>query len=160
ELGIGTGRIALPLAAQGLEVHGIDASESMVTKLRAKPGGERLTVTLGNFADVPVSFKYSLVFVVFNTLFALSSQEEQVRCFSNGAWRRARGGRFLIEAFVPDLTRFERDQIGQAPRVDAGEIRLEASRHDRMNQRVSSQQVVIDDNGIRLFPVQVRYAWP
>jgi len=160
ELGIGTGRIALPLAAQGVEVHGIDASEAMVAKLRAKPGGERLPITLGNFADVPVSHRYSLVFVVFNTLFGLSSQEEQVRCFSNVASRLVPGGRFLIEAFVPDVTRFERDQIVQAIRVDAGEIRLEASRHDSLNQRVSSQQVVIDDTGIRLFPIQVRYAWP
>src|SRR5262245_36647962 len=75
ELGIGTGRVALPLAAQRLEVHGIDASEAMVAKLRAKPGGDRLPVTIGDFTDVNVPHKYSLVFVVFNTFFALSSQE-------------------------------------------------------------------------------------
>jgi len=160
ELGIGTGRVALPLAAQGLEVHGIDASEAMVAKLRAKPGGDCLPVTVGNFANVDVAHKYSLVFVVFNTFFALSSQEEQVRCFANVASRLEAGGRFLIEAFVPDLSRFTGGQLVQATRVDAGEVRLEASRHDRAAQRVSSQYVLIDEAGIRLYPVQVRYCWP
>ena len=159
ELGIGTGRVALPLAMQGVEVHGIDASEAMVAKMRAKPGGERLRVTIGNFADVDVAHKYSLVFVVFNTFFALSTQEEQVRCFANVASRLEPGGRFLIEAFVPDLSRFTGGQLVQATRVGAGEVRLEASRHDRAAQRVSSQYVLIDEAGIRLYPVQVRYCW-
>ena len=160
ELGIGTGRVALPLAMQGVEVHGIDASEAMVAKMRAKPGGEQVPVTMGNFASVDVVHKYSLVFVVFNTFFALSSQEEQVRCFANVASCLKQGGRFLIEAFVPDLSRFTGGQLIQATRVDAGEVRLEASRHDRAAQRVSSQHVLIDEAGIRLYPVQVRYCWP
>jgi SAM-dependent methyltransferase len=159
ELGIGTGRVALPLAGQGLEVHGIDASAAMVAKLRAKPGGDRLPITIGNFAEVAVDPKYSLVFVVFNTFFGLSSQEEQVRCFANVASRLQPGGRFLIEAFVPDLTRFTGNQL-LATRVDADEVTIEASRHDRANQYVSSQAIIIDEAGIRLYPVQVRYAWP
>src|SRR6266571_6023919 len=85
ELAIGTGRVALPLAARGIEVHGIDASEAMVSKLRARPGGESIPVTMGNFADVPVEGEFPLVFVVFNTFFALLTQEEQVRCFRNVA---------------------------------------------------------------------------
>jgi SAM-dependent methyltransferase len=160
ELGIGTGRVALPLAEQGLEVHGIDASRAMVAKMRAKPGGDRLPVTIGNFAEVAVDPKYSLVFVVFNTFFALSSQEEQVGCFANVARRLSPGGRFLIEAFVLDLSRFTAGQCVQATRVDAGEVRLEASRHDRATQRVSSHQILIGEDGIQLYPVQVRYAWP
>ena len=80
ELGIGTGRIALPLAAKGVEVHGIDAAESMISRLRDKPGGDRVTITQGNFAEVPVEGKFSLVYIVFNTFFALTSQEEQVQC--------------------------------------------------------------------------------
>jgi ubiquinone/menaquinone biosynthesis C-methylase UbiE len=79
ELGIGTGRIALPLAAKGVEVHGIDAAASMISRLQAKPGGERLTVTQGNFAEVPVDQKFSLIYIAFNTFFALTSQEEQVQ---------------------------------------------------------------------------------
>src|SRR5262249_8160041 len=107
ELGIGTGRLALPLASRGIEVHGIDASEAMVAKMASKPGGNRIPVTIGNFADVGVSGEYSLIYVVFNTFFTLSDQEEQVGCFANVAKRLRRGGLFLIEAFVPDPARFK-----------------------------------------------------
>src|SRR5687768_4830412 len=85
ELAIGTGRIALPLAARGIAVHGIDASEAMIEKLRSKPGGDAIPVTIGDFADVGVDDDYPLVYVVFNTLFALLTQEDQVRCFANVA---------------------------------------------------------------------------
>src|SRR6266540_871990 len=85
ELAIGTGRLALPLAERGLEVHGIDASEAMVAKLREKPGGDAIPVTMGDFADVGVEGEYSLVFIGFNTFFALPSQEAQLRCFENVA---------------------------------------------------------------------------
>ncbi len=160
ELAVGTGRIALPLAERGLEVHGIDASQTMVDRLRAKPGGDRVRVTMGDFADVPVEGSFSLVFVVFNTLFALPSQEDQVRCFENVAPRLAGGGAFLVEAFVPDPTRFERGQRTSTIDVDVDQVFLEASRHDSVNQRTKSQQVVISEAGIKLYPVQVRYAWP
>ena len=85
ELGIGTGRLALPLANRGFAVHGIDASPAMVARLRAKPGGDRIPVTLGNFAEMAVSGRFSLVFVAFNTFFGLQSQEDQVRCFNGVA---------------------------------------------------------------------------
>ena len=110
ELGVGTGRLALPLARSGIEVHGIDSSRAMVEKLLEKPGGDRIQVTLGNFAEVNVSGEYSLVYVAFNTFFVLSSQEEQVRCFANVAKLLRPGGVFLIEAFVPDPTRFHNGQ--------------------------------------------------
>jgi len=102
ELGVGTGRVALPLVQRGLVVDGIDASPAMLAKLRAKPGGDRVRVTVGDMAEVGVDASYSLVFVVFNTLFALVSQDEQVRCFANVAGRLAEGGVFVVEAFVPD----------------------------------------------------------
>jgi len=102
ELGVGTGRVALPLVQRGLGVDGIDASPAMLAKLRAKPGGDRVRVTVGDMAEVGVDASYSLVFVVFNTLFALVSQDEQVRCFANVAGRLAEGGVFVVEAFVPD----------------------------------------------------------
>jgi SAM-dependent methyltransferase len=110
ELGIGTGRIALPLAEKGIEVHGIDASEAMVEKLRAKPSGLGIPVSIGDFADVDVEGRFSLVYVVFNTFFALLSQEDQVRCFSNVARRLREGGVFVIEAFVPDPARLREDR--------------------------------------------------
>ncbi|HSD44997.1 MAG TPA: class I SAM-dependent methyltransferase, partial [Pyrinomonadaceae bacterium] len=105
ELGIGTGRVALPLAAKGVEVHGIDAAESMISRLREKTGGEKIPITSGNFAEVAVEGKFSLVYIVFNTFFALASQEEQVQCFRNVAAHLEPGGCFVIEAFVPDLNR-------------------------------------------------------
>ena len=160
ELGIGTGRVALRLAEQGLEVHGIDASEAMVARLRAKAGGDRIPVTLGNLAEVEADGNYTLIFVVFNTLFCLLSQEDQVRCFANVAKRLRSSGLFLIEAFIPDLTRFTRGQNAITTKVGADEVRLDVSIHDPLNQRTTSQHVVITEAGTRLYPVQVRYAWP
>src|SRR5215470_16494149 len=101
ELAIGTGRIALPLAARGSRVDGIDMSEPMVARLRAKPGGADLAVTIGDFADVPVDGSYRLIYVVFNTLFNLLTQDDQVRCFQNVAAHLSDGGVFVVEAFFP-----------------------------------------------------------
>jgi SAM-dependent methyltransferase len=117
ELGIGTGRIALPLSDRGIEVHGIDAAPSMISRLRSKPGAERLTVTQGNFAEVLVQPEFALVYIVFNTLFALPSQEAQVQCFRNVAAHLSDDGCFLVEAFVPDLTRFTSNQVNWATKV-------------------------------------------
>jgi SAM-dependent methyltransferase len=160
ELAIGTGRLALPLAERGLEVHGVDASEAMVAKLREKPGGERIPVTMGDFAAVPVEGAFSLVFVAFNTFFGLPSQEAQVRCFANAAAHLAEGGVFLIEAFIPDLARFDRNQRFQTNSVSPTEVNLDASRHDPLEQRVDSVHVVLTEAGTRLYPVNLRYAFP
>ena len=160
ELGIGTGRIAVPLAASGVDVQGIDAAESMISRLRSKPGGERIKVTPGNFAEVPVDEKFSLVYIVFNTFFALSSQEEQVQCFRNVAAHLAPGGCFVIEAFVPDVTRFTSGQVNWATKVTVDEVQLDVGQHDPATQRVVSQKVVITDGSVRLYPVQIRYCWP
>lgn len=102
ELAIGTGRIALPLAQLGVPVSGIDISEAMIAQLRSKPGGEEISVTIGDFADVGVEGRFALIFVTFNTFFALLTQEDQVRCFRNVADRLTTDGLFIIEAFVPD----------------------------------------------------------
>ena len=160
ELGIGTGRIALPLAARGVEVHGIDASAAMVEKLRRKPGGDRIPVTLGDFADVEVDGRYSLVYVVFNTFFALLSQEAQVRCFGNVARRLSDGGTFLMEVFAPDLTRFDRGQNIQAGVVETDRVSIHLSRHDAVAQTVATSHMYITEGGVRLYPVKLRYAWP
>jgi SAM-dependent methyltransferase len=161
ELGVGTGRVALPLAARGVAVHGIDASQAMVAKLRAKPGGADLSVTIGDFAEVPVDGEFDLVYIVFNTFFALLTQEDQIRCARNVAARLRTGGRFVIEAFVPDLSRFHHDQLLGVNRLDLDRVRLEATQHDRASQSIVSQHLLIRaGGGIQLYPVRLRYCWP
>jgi SAM-dependent methyltransferase len=158
ELGIGTGRVALPLVQRGHEVHGVDASEAMVEKLRAKSG--EIPVTIGDFAELDVEGEFSLVCVVFNTFFALLSQEDQVRCFSNVARRLREGGVFVIEAFVPDMTRWDRDQRMEAHHVEEDSVVLGVSTHDAVEQRVASNHLVVTEVGVKMYPVRLRYAWP
>lgn len=160
ELGIGTGRIALPLVERGVEVHGIDGSQAMVAKLRKKPGGDRIPVTMGDFADVAVEGKYSVIYVPFNTIFALLSQEAQLRCFRNAARHLTDDGVFVFDAFVPDLSRFDRNQRVGMESHDPDAVRIETSVHDPLHQTVTSRHVVLSEKGIKFFPVRVRYAWP
>ena len=158
ELGIGTGRLALPLAARGYDVEGIDNSAPMVARLRSKPGGADLAVVLGSFADVAdlVHGEFRVVFVAYNTLFELPSQDEQVRCFAGVARHLAAGGRFVVEAFVPDLTRLE--HAVHAASVGHDHVRLSATRHDPLTQVAVTQDVVISAEGVRLEPSTIRYA--
>lgn len=160
ELGIGTGRIALPLASNGLTVHGIETSEEMIEKLRAKPGGESISVTIGDFANVDVPGRYSLIYVVFNTFFALTSQEEQVRCFANCASHLAAGGAFLIEAFCPDPTRYNHGQEVSAIQVNANSVSLVVTLHDPVRQALIAQQLHITTSGLKMYPAHLRYAYP
>jgi hypothetical protein len=160
ELAVGTGRVSLPLAARGFEVHGIDASPEMVAGLRAKPGGERIRVTIGDFADVDVTGKYTLIFVVFNTFFALLTQEDQLGCFRNVAARLSDDGAFVIEAFVPDLRRFDRNQRFSVEAIDGDQVRIEASEHDPVSQQVQSRHIVLSEQGVKFYPLKIRYAWP
>jgi SAM-dependent methyltransferase len=160
ELGIGTGRIAIPLTATGLALHGIDASSAMVEKLRAKPGGESIPVTVGDFAEFDLEGRFSLVFVVFNTFFGILEQLDQVRCFQCVAEHLAPGGRFLLECFVPDLGRFDRGQRLAVSAIYSDGIRLEASLYDPVRQHVKGQVVSMTESGSRFYPLQVRYAWP
>jgi SAM-dependent methyltransferase len=161
ELAIGTGRVALPLAARGLRVHGVEGSPEMVAKLREKPGGADLPVVLGDMADVGVSGPFPLVYLVFNTLFNLVDAERQADCFRNVARVLAPGGAFVIEAFVPNLADFERDE--QYPQVravteDAAVFRLH--RYDRAAQTFVRQRVDVSSEGLRLQPFGMRYLWP
>ncbi len=160
ELGIGTGRLALPLAQMGVEVHGIDSSDAMVERLRAKDGGAEIPVTMGDFRDVPVDDTFSLVFVAFNTFFGLTSQDEQIACMRNVVERLEPDGVFVIEAFVPDPARFDRGQRLAALKVDTNEVQLEASRHDPVAQTVHSQQIIVTEGSTSMVPVVIRYAWP
>jgi SAM-dependent methyltransferase len=160
EFGIGTGRVALPLAARGVPVTGIEASRKMVEQLRAKPDGKRLPVVIGDFVDVRVPGTFTLVYIVLSTLFNLTTQEEQIRCLANAAARVGPGGRLVVEANVPDPTRFDRGQRVQATDLDNGQVRLDLSRHDPTRQTISVRHVVIGGEGITLYPVKIRYVWP
>ncbi len=161
ELAIGTGRIGLPLAAKGIQVDGIEISPAMVAKLRAKPGDDQIAVTMGDFADVPVEGSYRLIFVVFNTLFNLLTQDDQVRCFENVAAHLAPDGAFVVEAFVPTfLTRLRDDQYVDAERIEVSEVRLDVGRHDPVAQILDESHVVLSSEGVRLYPIVTRYAWP
>ena len=160
ELGIGTGRIAIPLAAKGVAIHGIDASAAMVEKLRSKPGAADIDVTLGDFAAFELQERFSLAYVVFNTFFALLTQDDQVRCFGSVADHLAPAGRFLLECFVPDLGRFDRGQRVSVTEIEDDAVRLEATLHDPVSQRVKSRIVRLTESGSRFYPLQARYCWP
>ena len=161
ELAVGTGRIALPLAAAGVPVDGIDLSEAMVAKLRSKPGGDALGVTIGNFADVPVDGSYRLVYIVYNTLFNLLTQDDQVRCVENVAAHLDDDGSFVVEALVPSyLHRLRDHQSVDAEAVEVDRVTLDVSRHDPVNQLQEESHVSISRDGIRLNPIVTRYIWP
>jgi SAM-dependent methyltransferase len=161
ELAIGTGRIALPLAARGICVEGIDISPAMVDQLRAKPGGDKISVVIGDFADVPVSGTYRLIYVVWNTLFNLLTQEDQVKCFMNVAHHLTEDGSFVIEALVPAfLYRLQNDQYVEAEAIEVNEVRLDVLRHDAGRQMIEESHVSLSTEGIHLNPVVQRYAWP
>jgi len=161
ELAIGTGRIALPLKELGVDITGIDISEAMIAKLRAKPGGTDIPIVIGDIGDVDVEGRFGLVFVVFNTLFALTTQEDQVRCFANVARHLTDGGVFVVEAFVPDSTRFTRHQTVGVDSLGTDRVHLEASRHDPVTQTVDSQHLVLTEGEpVEMYPVSIRYTYP
>ncbi len=163
ELAVGTGRVAIPLSQRGVEVSGIDISESMLARLAVKPGGENVGVTLGDMVEVPIEETFPLVFVVANSLFAISTQERQVRCFQNVADHLEPGGRFLLECFVPDVKRFDSQNTRMAVSEigDDGAYAYEVLIHDPVRQEVRSVHIRSDADGAsRAMPVTIRYAWP
>ena len=160
ELGIGTGRIALPLYEKGVRVQGIDASEAMVSKMRAKPKGAEIEVHSGSFAEFKIDQRFQLIYVVFNTFFGLLTQEEQVRCFEVVSEHLTPDGRFLIEAFVPDPCRFVDYQTVRAITLEQNLVQLDVSQFDPVAQIVTSQHTILSTDGIRFHPVRLRFAWP
>jgi SAM-dependent methyltransferase len=160
ELAIGTGRVALPLAACGIPVEGIDASAAMVERLQAKPGGASIPVTIGDMAEVPVEGPFQLVYLIFNTLFALLSQDCQAECFRNVARVLGPGGVFVIECFVPDVASYDRGQRVQALAVSEESATIRVSLHDAAQQRITTQMVTLDEHGVHLHPLTLRYSWP
>jgi len=161
ELAIGTGRIAVPLAARGIPVSGVDLSTAMVAKLRTKPGGDRIPVTIGDFAAVPVEGTFRLIVLVYDTLFNLLTQEDQVRCFENVATHLTDDGRFVIETMVPAyLYRLRDDQYVDAEHLELDAVHLDVGRHDPVAQRLDESHVELTTSGVRVFPIVTRYAWP
>jgi SAM-dependent methyltransferase len=158
ELGIGTGRIALPLAERGVPVHGIDLSEAMVARLRAKPGAERLRVTIGDFASTRVDGSFSLAYLVFNTIMNLTTQDEQVACFENVAAQLEPGGCFVIEVGVPDLQRLPPGETFRPFRVTAA--RLGFDEYDVVSQGLVSHHYTVVDGSLEVLSVPFRYVWP
>jgi hypothetical protein len=162
ELAIGTGRIALPLAATGLPVDGIDFSAPMVSKLRAKEGGEEIAVTMGDFADVGVSGTYRLIYIVFNSFFNLLTQDDQVRCFENVASHLDDGGAFVVEGgcTLGFLDRLRSGQYVEAEAIEVDAVRFDLLRLDPATQMLYENHVRVSHDGVTFNPVVQRYAWP
>ena len=158
ELGIGTGRIALPLSQRGVRVHGIDLSEAMVARLLAKPGAERIGVTIGDFATTTVDGRFSLAYLVFNTIQNLTSQDEQVACFQNVAAHLEPGGCFVIETGVPNLRRLPPGETVQAFAVSPTYLGFDE--FDVAAQGLISHHYTLVDGGLALHSVPFRYVWP
>jgi SAM-dependent methyltransferase len=158
ELGIGTGRIALPLASRGVPVHGIDLSRAMVARLRAKPGGDAIGVTIGDFATTTVDGTFTVAYLVFNTIMNLTSQDAQVDCFRNVAAHLAPLGCFVIEVSVPDLRRLPPGQT-VVPFQD-GESGWAYDRYDTATQAMSSNYVRVSGGRGSFRSIPFRYVWP
>src|SRR3954452_9862005 len=158
EFAIGTGRIALPLAERGVRVAGIDNSEAMLARLREKPGAERIEAVAGDMAATRLDGEFSLVYLVFNTIFNLTTQDGQVACFQNGAAHLGSGGRFVIEARVPELPRLPLGQPVLPWRADPGG--MSAYVYDVVTQRLSGQHYHLVDGRVQTSPTEMRYAWP
>ena len=161
ELAIGTGRIGLPLAARGIRVDGIDFSPAMVAKLRAKPGGDQISVTIGDYADVAVTDAYRLIYLVANSLWNLLTQDDQVRCFENVAAHLTEDGLFVVEAITPAwLYSLQNDQYVQAEAIEVDSVILDAARHNPVKQLLEESHVFLSRDRIRVIPIVTRYAWP
>jgi SAM-dependent methyltransferase len=158
ELGIGTGRIALPLSRRGIRVHGIDLSEAMVARLQAKPGAEQIGVTIGDFATTTVEGRFSVAYLVFNTIMNLTTQDEQVACFQNVASHLEPGGCFVVEVSIPDLQRLPPGETVRPFTVSA--TRLGFDEYDVAAQGLISHHYWIDDGRLETVSMPFRYVWP
>ena len=158
EFAIGTGRIALPLARRGVRVAGIDSSEAMLARLREKPGADAIEAVLGDMATTRVDGDFSLVYLVFNTIFNLTTQDAQVACFQNASDHLRPGGSFVIETGVPALQKLPVGQTIVPFRADAGGLGYDV--YDVVTQRFSSEHITFVDGAVETGRVEFRYAWP
>lgn len=159
ELGVGTGRVALPLSRRGVRVHGIDISEPMLAELRGKPGADRVATTAGDFASTRVDGPFRLAYLVFNTITNLTTQDEQVACFRNAAAHLEPGGCFVIEVGVPDLRRLPPGERVRA--FDVGPTHLGFDEYtDFAGQILYSHHYWPGEDRLRTFSAPYRYVWP
>lgn len=160
ELGVGTGRVAIPLAAKGIDVHGIDASEGMLARLRSKPGGDRVTLHAADFTDFTLPHTFSMAYAVFDTLPFVTDQESQIRCFERVSDVLVPGGRFVVQCSIPDPARYDRNQRTQTLRVEKDHVMMTFTRRERMTQRSSIQFAMLHKDGIKFFPMHIRTVMP
>ncbi len=158
ELGIGTGRIALPLAARGVPVHGIELSKAMVAQLRAKPGGDAIPITIGDMASTRVAGSFRVVYLVFNTIGNLTTQDAQVACFANAAAHLEPGGTFVIEVGIPELQRLPPGETVRPFEVREGKVGFDE--YDVANQGLISHHIEFSEHGAERFSMPFRYVWP
>jgi SAM-dependent methyltransferase len=158
ELGIGTGRIALPLSERGVRVHGIDLSPAMVARLRAKPGADAIDVTIGDFATTAVDGSFALAYLVYNTIANLTTQDEQVACFQNVARHLDPGGCFVIEVTVPELQRLPPGETARVFAFSPGYVGVDEI--DVVTQRAASHHYWVGDGRSGTFSTPFRYVWP
>ncbi len=158
ELGIGTGRIAVPLSQRGVRVHGIDLSSAMVERLRTKPGATDIGITIGDFATARAEGTFTLAYLVFNTITNLITQDEQVQCFRNVAAHLEPGGKFVIEVFIPILQRLPPGETIRAFTVEP--TRLDFDQYDVTTQTLFSHHYRVNDGQLEVFSIPFRYVWP
>ncbi|MEU8912763.1 MULTISPECIES: class I SAM-dependent DNA methyltransferase [Streptomyces] len=160
ELGIGTGRVALPLAGRGHQVHGIDAAPTMVDQLRAKPGGEELTISFGDFSEVDHDGEFAMVYVANGTFFELPTQQDQLRCFARAAQRLLPGGLFVLDGHLPEVLAAHSGGGAQSVASANGDPMLRTRRLQPASQRYTSDYLVLDEGIFRHVQVVFRYAAP
>ncbi len=160
EFGIGTGRVAIPLSARGVDVRGIDASSAMLQRLREKPGGGTIPVLRGDIRRDRMDGRYLLVYAVFNTLVMLLNQADQVSCFENAAKHLEPGGWFVVETFVPDFHKLTMRKSIDVKHLDRTGAWLLSMHHDPLRQLIFNESIRIDATGVQRYPVTLRYAWP
>lgn len=160
EFGIGTGRLALPLIELGHRVAGIDGSAEMAEKLRAKPGGAGIRVEVGDFSETQVEGQFGLVVLAMNTIYALPSQEAQVRCFRNAARHLRAGGLFVADAWIPDPGAFRDGRALRIVDLADGEVVIEVAQIHPATQQMTTNKVFLKADSVKVFPANHRYAWP
>ncbi len=158
ELGIGTGRVALPLAERGVPVHGVELSPSMVERLRAKPGAEAIGVTIGDFATTRVEGSFSLAYLIFNTIMNLTTQDAQIACFRNVAAHLEPGGCFVIEVMVPELRRLPPGETHHV--FAASDDRWGIDEYDVATQGLVSHHIEVADGRLERVSMPFRFVWP
>ena len=160
ELGSGTGRLLLPLAERGFAVQGIELSPEMVAQMREKPGAESIPVLVGDMASFALAERFDVVLLAYNTLFNLTTQERQVQCLELAATHLAPGGRLVVESYAPyPLTKLPPKNV-LTYSLDVDEVVLMPTMHNQVDQTIAVNVIVLREDGIRMYPSRVRYAWP